>query len=154
MKNLIDRLTRVQGVLAIMIFNNAGEILQIWHQPEFNEKIIEGFPEGILPVLGIAEQLDYAIEEMVVPFERGIIFVRNYDRLFVAVITKSTVDRALVQLTMDFEMYASLSDKKTRKMLKKFPPSKFDYIDQDKMDKFEKSIFKKLIFKNNGNHQN
>jgi len=154
MNNLIDRLTQVQGVLAILIFDNSGKVIQLWHQPEFNEKIIDGFPEGILPVLGIAEQLDYPFEEMVVPFERGIIFLRNYDRLFVAVITKSNVDRSLVKLTMDFEMYRGLNEKKTRKLLKKLPPSKFDFIDLEKLDNFEKSVFKKLIFKNNGSHQN
>lgn len=147
--NYLKDLTEISGVEAVIVFDNQGNIFDIWHHPEFNVKVLSELSISLLHVLGLAEELQYPVEEIVVPFDKGLIFVKNHAQFFLTVISKISVEISLIRLLLNVKFYELKNDKKARKMIKKLAGAKFSSVKFEQLDDLEKSIFKKLTGSNN-----
>ena len=142
-------LTEIAGVEAVVLFDNQNNIIDSWTIPKYNPTVFSEIGETFLHVFGLIEYLSYDMEEIVIPFDRGLVYTRTQPEFYLLVIARLSVDVPLVRLAVNVAMEAFRSNRKVRKMLKKLGGQKFYQIKSITLDNVEKIMLENILEDNN-----
>ena len=145
-KNLIE----IAGIEAVVIFDNQNNILDSWTLPKYNLTVFTELGETFLHVFGLIEHLRYEPTEIVVPFDRGLVFGKTEEKFYVIVIARVSVEVPLIRLAVNVETEDFKQARKVRKMLKKLPDQKFYQIKSITLDDVEKIMLENILEDNDG----
>ncbi|NOX37672.1 MAG: hypothetical protein GXO78_09065 [Calditrichaeota bacterium] len=137
-------LTRLPGVEAVVLFDNQKKVRDQWTIPQFNTTIIPELAESYIQIFGVSDRLKEATQEVVVPFERGILFARNLEKFVIVIVARLSVEISLLRLILEVRVPDFLEDRKIAKMGKRIPASKFDQINEFSLDEKEVNFIQQL----------
>ena len=97
-KDLID----INGIESVGIFDNHNHIMDSWVPPsKQNIAVLSEIGETYLHVFGLLEYLKSDMFELVLPYDKGIIYARTRPRYFIIVMAKLSIDAALIRLALN-----------------------------------------------------
>ena len=140
----------LKDVEAIIVFDNQHKVLDSWTIPKYNPTIFNEVGESFLHIFGLMEHLKYEMQEVVLPFDRGIIFAVSQPEFYMVVVAGLEVEASLIRLAVDVNMKDFLENKKAKKLLKKLSNKKFYQIKSITLDDVEKIMFESILEDNNG----
>ncbi|GEM_PF-3552810 len=143
-------LTEINGVEAIIVFDNHKRILDSWRVTQFNPTIFSEMGETFLHIFGMMEFLQSDIHEISVPYDKGIIYARTLPRFYLVIIAKLSVEIPLIRLTANVCLKDAEEHRKYRKMIKKLPDKKFYQIKTTALDDVEKIMLENILEEFNG----
>ncbi|RMF60312.1 MAG: hypothetical protein D6748_04380 [Calditrichaeota bacterium] len=143
-------LTELKGVEAVILYDNHYRILDSWRIAQFNANVFTEMGEAFLHIFGLTEFLQANMNEICIPYDKGIIYARNHSRFFIVVIAKLSIEIPLLRLTMNVCMRELEADRKGRKWLKKLPTEKFYQIKTSALDDVEKIMLENILEEYNG----
>lgn len=145
-KDLIE----IPGVEALVLFDNHNHIIDSWTTSKYNPSIFNGLGETFLHVFGLLEYLNSEIDELAIPFERGMVVGRSFPKFYLIVISRLTVEIPLIRLAVNVCVREFLQHRKVKKRLKKMSDKKFYQIKSITLDDMEKIILENILENNNG----
>lgn len=144
MENYFRDLIRIPGLEAVLVFSNAKKILYQWTVPQFNLAILQELMESYVQIFGVGEKFGFSFPEMVIPYEKGIIYARVTEKWIVVVVAKLSVEVSLIRLIMDVRLPEILKDKQVQKQTKRTPVNRFEQINEFALDDTETALIQQL----------
>jgi hypothetical protein len=135
----------IQEVEAIVLSDNHNNNFDLWTLPNFPSINMYDITEMYLQIFSVHEQLMQATDEIIFPYEKGIVYVRNHSRFFLLIFAIKTLDISLLRLTVENNLYDLDNSKKGKKLLKKFPQSRYNYFSSMKLDEAEKIMIQNVL---------
>lgn len=142
-------LTEIAGVEAVVLFDNQNNIIDSWTIPKYNPTVFSEIGETFLHVFGLIEYLSYDMGEIVIPFDRGLVYTRTQPEFYLIVIARLSVDVPLMRLAVNVALEDFRNNRKVRKMLKKLGGQKFYQIKSITLDDVEKIMLENILEDNN-----
>ncbi|NIU00654.1 MAG: hypothetical protein GWN01_06860, partial [Nitrosopumilaceae archaeon] len=123
-----NELVELADVEAVVLFDNEGKIIGSGNNPNYSATTFSELGEAFLHIFGVKEYLDYDIDELAVPFDKGIFYVRNHSKFFLVVIAKPDIELSLIRMMVNVCIKEFLDSRKVKKSLKKMWREKFYQI--------------------------
>ncbi len=143
-ESYFPELTQLPGVEAVILFDNQKKVRDQWTIPQFNTTIIPELAESYIQIFGVGEKLKEDAREVVVPFERGVLFARSLDKFVIVVVARLSVEISLLRLILEVRVPDFLSERKVAKIGKRIPRSKFEQINEFSLDEKEAEMIQQL----------
>lgn len=140
-KNIVD----IQGVEAVVLYDNQNSVIDSWAIPKYNPAIFTEVGETYLHAFGMTEYLKYEVNELTIPFERGLVYARSHPRFYLVIIAKTAVEVPLLRMAANVSLYDFVNDRKMKKKLKKLPEAKFFQIKSVTLDDVEKIMLENIL---------
>ncbi|MCK6620742.1 MAG: hypothetical protein HUU32_07310 [Calditrichaceae bacterium] len=142
--------TEISGVDAIVLFNNQNGVIESWSGSKYNPGVFTEMGESLLHIFGLLEYLKYDMNELVVPFDKGLLYARTHPKFYMVVLAKLSVEVPLVRLAMNVCLKEFEEDRKVKKLLKKLSDNKFFQIKSITLDDTEKIMLENILEESNG----
>lgn len=142
--------TEISGVDAIVLFNNQNKVIESWSGSKYNPGVFTEMGESLLHIFGLLEYLKYDMNELVVPFDKGLLYARTHPKFYMVVLAKLSVEVPLVRLAMNVCLKEFEEDRKVKKLLKKLSDNKFFQIKSITLDDTEKIMLENILEESNG----
>ncbi|RMG61339.1 MAG: hypothetical protein D6715_13845 [Calditrichaeota bacterium] len=133
-----------KGVSAVMLCDTRGGVRGYWVKPKMNNEVLGEICEQFVHVFSLANQLGYEIEELVVPFEKGLIYARPAEKFILGVVARLNLDVSLLRLIVNVHLADFLQDKKVQRMLKKWPEWSPANSSPIKLDEIEVQLIQRM----------
>jgi len=137
-------LIAINGIEAVVIYDNRNQIIDSWNTPKYNPAVFVETGETFQHIFGLLEHLRYDMDELVLPFDRGLVFVRSHARFYVTVIARLSVEIAHIRLAMNVAVHDVDTQKKWRRTLRKLPDQKYSNINSARLDEVEKIMLENM----------
>lgn len=141
--------TEISGVDAIVLFNNQNGVIESWSSSKYNPGVFTEMGESLLHIFGLLEYLKYDMNELVVPFDKGLLYARTHPKFYMVVLAKLSVEVPLVRLAMNVCLKEFEEDRKVKKLLKKLSDNKFFQIKSITLDDTEKIMLENILEESN-----
>ncbi len=138
-------LTGIAGIEAVVIFDNQNNIVDSWALPKYNLTVFSELGETFMHVFGLIEHLDYDMEEIVMPFDRGLVYAKSQEKFSIVVIARLSVEVSLIRLALNVNLQEFHNIRKVRRLLKKLPDQKFYQIKSSTLDDVEKIMLENIL---------
>lgn len=135
----------VDGVDAVVLFDNQNNIIGSSATTKYNPTVFSEMGESFLHIFGMLEYLKYGLNEIVVPFDKGLLYTRTHPRFYVIVLAKLSVEVPLIRLAMNVCLKEFVEDRKVKKIFKKLSDKKFYQIKSITLDEMEKIMLEKML---------
>lgn len=142
--------TEIAGVDAIVLFNNQNGVIASWNGSKYTAGVYSEVGEALLHIFGLLEYLKYDMNELVVPFDKGLLYARTHPKFYVMVLARLSVEVPLVRLAMNICLKEFEEDRKVKKLLKKLSDNKFFQIKSITLDDTEKIMLDNILEESNG----
>ncbi|MGH1363035.1 MAG: hypothetical protein ACRBF0_05720 [Calditrichia bacterium] len=139
-----SELIAINGIEAVVVYDNRNQIIDSWNTPKYNPSVFVETGETFQHIFGLLEYLRYDMDELVLPFDRGLVFVRSHSRLYVTVIARLSVEIAHIRMAMNVAIHDIDNGKKWRRTLRKLPEQKFTNINSARLDEVEKIMLENM----------
>ena len=140
-----EDLVDIPGIETVLIFDNRNRLIDSWSNSRYNPKIFNDLGETFWHIWGLIEYLNYNMDEIAVPFEKGILFAKTREKLYVTVISKASVEIPLIRLAVHVGLTEIERNRKGKKMLKRLPDKKFHKIRANSLDDVEKIMLENIL---------
>lgn len=139
-------LTRLEGIEAIIVYNNQNRIIDSWQASADRLGILTDVGETFLHVFGLLEYLHRPdLGEFCVAHADGVMIARSHPRFYLVIMGGPTLQPALVHLALEVCVGELASNRKARKILKKLPEHKFYQIKTITLDDIEKRMLENIL---------
>ena len=145
MRKFFADVSALEGVEAVVLFDNQNRVMDSWMTPRYNAGIFGEVGETFQHIFGLMEHLEAGVEELVVPFDRGQVYARGHARFVLVVIARLQVEVSLIRLATEVCLQRFLEDRKTQRQLKKLPEKKFYEIKSIRLDDVEKIMLETIL---------
>ncbi len=110
-----------KGVSAVVLCDKRGQVRSSWVIPKLNRDVLGEICEQMVQAFSLAQELQFDVEELVVPFEKGLLYARITDWFLLAVVARLNLDVSLLRLMVNVHLADFMKNKKILRMLKKWP---------------------------------
>jgi len=135
----------IQEVEAIVLSDNQNNNFDLWSLPNFPAIKMYEITEMYLQIFSVYEQLMHSIDEIIFPYEKGIVYVKNQSSFFLIIFASRRADTSLLRLTVENNLYDLHNSKRGKKLLKKSPQSKYQYFSSMELDDAEKIMIQNVF---------
>jgi hypothetical protein len=149
-KQFFKALTEIEGVEAVILFNNQNNIIGSWATSRYNPTIFNEMGESFLHIFGMLEYMKYDLNEVVVPFDKGLVYARTHPKFYIVALAKLLVEVPHVRLAMNVCLKEFVSNRKVKKTIKKLSDKKFYQIKSITLDDLEKVMLEKMLEEGDG----
>jgi hypothetical protein len=142
--------TDIEGVEAVILFSNQNSIISSWATARYNPTIYAEMGESYLHIFGMLEYMKYDLNEIVVPFDKGLVYARTHSKFYVVVLARLSADVSLIRLAMNVCLKEFEDNRKAKKIIKKLSDKKFYQIKSITLDEKEKIMLEKMLEEGDG----
>lgn len=142
--------TEIPGVDTIVLYNNQNGVIESWSSSKYNTGVFNEMGEALLHIFGLLEYLKYDMNELAIPFDKGLLYARNHPKFYIVVLARLSVEIPLVRLAMNVCLKEFEEDRKVKKLLKKLSDNKFFQIKSITLDDTEKIMLENILEESNG----
>jgi hypothetical protein len=135
----------IEGVEAVILFSNQNSIVDSRATSKYNPTIFSEIGESFLHIFGMLEYMKYDLNEIVVPFDKGLVYARTHPKFYIVVLARVSVEVPLIRLAMNVCLREFEESRKARKTLKKLSDKKFFQIKSITLDDLEKIMLQKMF---------
>jgi predicted regulator of Ras-like GTPase activity (Roadblock/LC7/MglB family) len=143
-KEFFKDLTQLDGVEGIALISKDNRMIDSWEAPNFDPKIFNEIGINYYQIFGVLEKSERDYHELVIQHEKGQIYTRQFQELFLLVIARMKVDTAFIRLSVNVVVPDLVHSKKLQKILKKMPREGRNYLTRNYLDETEQAYFKKI----------
>lgn len=143
-------ITDIEGVEAVILFNNKNNIIGSWATARYNPTVYAEMGESFLHIFGMVEYMKYDLNEIVVPFDKGLVYARTHPKFYIVVLARLAVEISHVRLAMNVCLKEFEDSRKAKKIIKKLSDKKFYQIKSITLDETEKLILEKMLEEGDG----
>jgi hypothetical protein len=143
-------LNRIDGIEAFVLMDDSNRIIGRWINSKYDTSIFTEIGKSYLQIFGIEESLNFDIDEIVILFERGLIFVRNHLKFFLIIIANPHTDISYIRLAVNVSIFELEESRKGQKLFKKLPLEKPRSFRKSELDDVERLMIKKITENRNG----
>lgn len=140
-----QNLCEIDGVEAFALLDNNSHIIGTWTNSQYDSPIFSEIGESYLQIFGIEETLDFNVDEIILRFDRGLVFVRKHTRFLLLIIANTSVDTSYVRLAANVSIYELEASRKIQRALKKLPSTKPNRFEETKLDDVEYFMINKIV---------
>lgn len=145
-----QNLNKIDGIEAFVLMDDNNRIIGRWVNSKYDTSIFTEIGKSYLQIFGIEESLNFDIDEIVILFERGLIFVRNHLKFFLIIIANHHADISYIRLTVNVSIFELEESRKGQKLVKKLPLEKPRSFKESELDDAERLMIKKITENWNG----
>ena len=142
-------LCEIEGIEAFALLDNHSRIISTWTNSQYDSPIFSEIGESYLQIFGIEENLNFDVDEIIIQFDRGLLFVRNHPKFLLLIIANSAVDTSYVRLAANVSIFDLEQSRKTQRALNKMPSEKPNRFEDMRLDDVEYFMINKMV--ENGN---
>ncbi len=142
--DFFNDLKKINGIEGIVIFSKDNLIIDHWSNPQFNTKIYNDLSQSYLQIFAINEKVEYSFEEVVLTFDNGQVYARNFPEFLMLVITKLNLEIELIRLILNVNYDNLINSRKMKKELKKFPQNERSFLNKNFLDDVEETYLNKI----------
>lgn len=139
-----QHLYKINGIEAFAFVDNTNHIIDSWTDSKYDSSVFGEIQESYLQIFTIANQSAFDVDEIVVSFDRGLIFARNHPKFFVIIISKPNADLSYIRLAVNVSFFEMEESRKARRILRRLPSDKPSLFDESKFDDAERLMLKKI----------
>ncbi|HQU71008.1 MAG TPA: hypothetical protein PKV71_05280 [Calditrichia bacterium] len=138
-------LTEITGVEAVILYDNANSVLDSWAIPKYNPGIFTDVGETFLHAFGVLEHLNYDFGEIMIPFDRGLVYARSHSHFYLVIIARLSTPVPMLRLAVNVNLHDFLENRKVQKWMKKLSGKKFFQIKSVSLDDVEKIMLENML---------
>ena len=142
--NLFKNLLKMNGIEAIVIYDQDNNILDNWFRSGFKQVVFNEMGLHFRQIFALQKDMDLPFPEIFVSYDKGQVFARYFKGLVLLIITKPKTDVALLRLIVDVGFGNLEKSKKIQKALKKIPTRNLKFLEGDYMDDVETRLLQKI----------
>ncbi len=142
-------LLEIPGIESVMLVDHHNNLIDTWAAPSSNPAIFKEVAETYLHIFTLMEHLHYQVDEICMPFDRGIVFARSHPRYNLIIIGKSSLQIPLLRIFCDVCQKDMDEHRKSKKALKKLPEKQLTRIDSRALDDVEKIMLENILEEHN-----
>lgn len=139
-----QHLSRIGGIEAIALVDRTNQVIDSWTDSKYDPSIFGEISASYWQIFAIASQSNYDLDEIVVSFDRGLIFARNHAKFFILIISKPNADISYIRLAVNVSFFEMDESRKAQKLLKRLPSEKPFQIDEFNFDDAERQMLRKM----------
>jgi len=140
-----QNLCEIDGIEAFALLDNNNHIIGTWTNSQYDSPIFSEIGESYLQIFGIEENLKFHVDEIVLQFDRGLIFVRRHAKFLLLIIANSWVDTSHVRLAANVSIFDLEGSRKIQRALNKLPSTKPNRFEEMKLDDVEYFMINKIV---------
>lgn len=149
-EQFFKEVTEIPEVEAVVVFDNKQNMIGSWSTTRYNPSIFSEIGESFLHIFGTLEHLRYDLNEVVVPFDKGLLYARTHPKFYLVVLSKQTVEVPLIRLAVNVCLGELEENRKAKKTFKKLSDKKFYQIKSITLDDNEKILLEKMLEESDG----
>ena len=149
-EQFFKEVTEVSGVEAVVLFDNGQNLIGSWSTTRYNPSIFTEMGESFLHIFGMLEYLQYDLNEVVVPFDKGLLYARTHPKFYLVVLSRPGIEVPLIRLAVNVCLGELEENRKAKKAFKKLTDKKFYQIKSITLDDNEKILLEKMLEDNDG----
>jgi len=138
-------LCEIDGIEAFALLDNDSRIISTWTNSQYDSPIFTEIGESYLQIFGIEENLNFDVDEIIIQFDRGLLFVRNHPKFLLLIIANSEVNTSYVRLAANVSIFDIEQTRKTKKALNRMPSGKPSQFEDMKLDDVEYFMINKIV---------
>ncbi|RMI02427.1 MAG: hypothetical protein D6681_10440 [Calditrichaeota bacterium] len=142
-------LTEIPGIEAVILFDNQNNVIDSWAVSKYNPTMFPDIGQTFLHTFGVMEHLNYDLNEIAMPHDRGILYARCHPKFYLVVISRLSVELSLIRLAVDVCLAEFLENRKVKKTLKKMSARKFFQIKTATLDDVERIMLENILEESN-----
>lgn len=119
MKEYLQKIKEIPGVIAVHVFNNRAETLFQLGNEKLGKKETEALAIDTLQLLASYIAKGYPVGDSDFIFQNGRLLYFNYDKLNIFVHCDTNVKISMLRMTVNVVMLEALEDKKVKKIIEK-----------------------------------
>ena len=143
-EKFFKNLCEVNGIEAIALLNNSNKIIDTWIGSKYDTSIFTEIGLSYLQIFAMQDDRNFDVNEIVLLFDKGIIFVRNYQKFFMIIIANPNVDISHIRLAINVGTFELNESRKIQKQLKKFSSDKSHSLNELELDDVERLMIEKI----------
>jgi len=140
-----QHLYKINGIEAFALVDNTNRVIDSWTDSKYDSSIFGEISVSYSQIFAIANQSNFDVDEIVVSFDRGLIFARNHHKFFILIISKPNADISYIRLAVNVSFFEMEESRKAQKLLKRLPSDKPSQIEEYKFDDAERQMLAKMI---------
>lgn len=140
-----QNLGEIEGIEAFALLDNDNHIIGTWTNSQYDSPIFSEIGESYLQIFGIEETLNYHVDEIILQFDRGLLFVRKHEKFLLLIIANSSVDTSHVRLAANVSIFDLDESRKIQRALSKLPSAKPNRFEETKLDDVEYFMINKIM---------
>jgi hypothetical protein len=149
-EKFFKNLSEIVGIEAIALLDNNNHIIDTWIESKYDTSIFTEIGLSYLQIFSIQENRNFDINEIVLLFDKGLLFVRNHQKFVMIVIANPNIDISLIRLAINVGIFELGEARKIQKQLKKFPADKSHSINELELDDAEHLMIEKIAENKDG----
>ncbi len=134
MKDKIEEIDGVDGVLASFIYFNDGELVYNKIAPGYDAETYEEIVKDVIQMAAIFDRLNSHIHEYEMKFDTGRVYAYTQSSYNIVILCKPDVSVAMLRLTVNVAIADLEADKKFQKRASKIESSRRSYLVRSNMD--------------------
>lgn len=138
-------LCEIDGIDAFALLDNNNRIIATWTNSQYDSPIFSEIGESYLQIFGIDDNLNFHVDEIILQFDRGLIFVRKHPKFLLLVIANSSVDTSYIRLAANVSIFELDGSRKIQRALNKLPSAKSKRFEETKLDDVEYFMINKIV---------
>ena len=139
-----QNLYEIDGIEAFVLIDDHNQIIDTWANSKYDASFFREIGKSYLQIFGIEEKLNFDADEIVVLFDRGLIFVRNHRKFFLIILANPYVDISYIRLAVNVSLYELEESRKSQKLFKKLPIEKPYSFNESELDEAERLMIEKI----------
>lgn len=134
MKDKIEEIDSVDGVLASFIYFNDGELVYNKVPPGYDTETYDEIAKDVIQMAAIFDRLNAHIHEYELKYENGRVYAYTQSNYNIVILCKSDVSIAMLRLTVNVAIADLEADKKFQKRTSKIEASRRSFLVRSNMD--------------------
>jgi hypothetical protein len=140
-----QNLCEIDGIEAFALLDNNNQIIGTWTNSQYDSPIFSEIGESYLQIFAFDENLNFHVDEIVLQFDRGLVFVRKHSRFLLVIIANSSVDTSYVRLATNVSIFDLGGSRKIQRALNKLPSTRSNRFEETKLDDVEYFMINKIV---------
>ncbi len=134
MKDKIEEIDSVDGVLASFIYFNDGELVHSKAPPGYDTDVFEEIAKDVIQMAAIFDRLNSHIHEYELKYDSGRVYAYTQSNYNIVILCKPDVSVAMLRLTVNVAIADLEADKKFQKRASKIEASRRSFLVRSNMD--------------------
>lgn len=134
MKDKLEEIDGVDGVLASFIYFNDGELVFNKVPSGYDEQTFEEIAKDVIQMAAIFDRLNSHIHEYELKYDNGRVYAYTQSNYNLIILCKPDVSVAMLRLTVNVALADLEADKKFQKRISKIEASRRSFLVRSNMD--------------------
>lgn len=134
MKDKLEEIDGVDGVLVSFIYFNDGELVYNKVPPGYDEQTFEEIAKDVIQMAAIFDRLNAHIHDYELKYDSGRVYAYTQSNYNLIILCKPEVSVAMLRLTVNVALADLEADKKFQKRISKIEASRRSFLIRSNMD--------------------